>query len=134
MARWHDLVVIGLGVGGEQVAGRAAEVGMDVLGIEHQLVGGECPYWGCIPSKLMVRATPSRRPGGWAGSLGVGACRRTGRWWPGGSARRPPAGTTRSRCDGSRRKGGVFLCGHARITGPREVEVDGRRVRARRGS
>jgi pyruvate/2-oxoglutarate dehydrogenase complex dihydrolipoamide dehydrogenase (E3) component len=43
MARWHDLVVIGMGVGGEEVAGRAAEAGMDVLGIERKLVGGECP-------------------------------------------------------------------------------------------
>jgi pyruvate/2-oxoglutarate dehydrogenase complex dihydrolipoamide dehydrogenase (E3) component len=33
-----------------------AEAGMDVLGIERKLVGGECPYWGCIPSKIAVRA------------------------------------------------------------------------------
>src|SRR6266496_1135835 len=56
MLEQPDLVVIGMGVGGEEVAGRAAESGMRVLGIERKLVGGECPYWGCIPSKMMVRA------------------------------------------------------------------------------
>src|SRR6266540_4983247 len=56
MAQTHDLVVIGMGVGGEEVAGRTAEAGMDVRGIERKLVGGVCPYWGCIPSKIMVRA------------------------------------------------------------------------------
>ena len=52
----HDLIVIGLGPGGEEVAQRAAEAGLDVLGIDRRLVGGECPYWGCVPSKVMVRA------------------------------------------------------------------------------
>ena len=49
-----DVVVIGLGVGGEEVAGRLAEAGLEVVGIERELVGGECPYWGCVPSKVMV--------------------------------------------------------------------------------
>ena len=40
----HDLIVIGLGPGGEEVAQRAAEAGLDVLGIDRRLVGGECPY------------------------------------------------------------------------------------------
>ena len=55
----HDLIVIGLGPGGEEVAKRAAEGGLDVLAIDRRLVGGECPYWGCIPSKVMVRAADS---------------------------------------------------------------------------
>ncbi len=56
MTRSHDVIVVGLGVGGEAVAGTLAEAGLDVLGIERNLVGGECPYWGCIPSKMMLRA------------------------------------------------------------------------------
>lgn len=56
MEQQADLIVIGMGVGGEEVAGRAVEAGMEVLGIERKLVGGECPYWGCIPSKIIVRA------------------------------------------------------------------------------
>ena len=55
-AQQADVVVIGLGVGGEEVAGRLAEAGLTVVGIEHTLVGGECPYWGCIPTKMMIRA------------------------------------------------------------------------------
>src|SRR4249920_3772569 len=51
-----DVIVIGLGPGGEDVAGRLAEAGLDVVGVDERLVGGECPYWGCIPSKMMIRA------------------------------------------------------------------------------
>jgi pyruvate/2-oxoglutarate dehydrogenase complex dihydrolipoamide dehydrogenase (E3) component len=49
-----DVIVLGLGVGGEAVAGNLAAAGLDVVGIDDRLVGGECPYWGCIPSKAMV--------------------------------------------------------------------------------
>ena len=52
----YDIAVIGMGPGGEHVAGTLAERGLRVLGIESALVGGECPYWGCIPSKMMIRA------------------------------------------------------------------------------
>src|SRR3954468_22647270 len=51
-----DVVVVGLGVGGEEVAGKLAEAGLSVVGVEGRLVGGECPYWGCVPSKMMIRA------------------------------------------------------------------------------
>jgi pyruvate/2-oxoglutarate dehydrogenase complex dihydrolipoamide dehydrogenase (E3) component len=51
-----DTVVIGMGPGGEDVAGQLAAAGKSVVGIEHHLVGGECPYYGCIPSKMMIRA------------------------------------------------------------------------------
>jgi len=51
-----DVVVIGLGVGGEQLSTRLAEHGCSVVGIEARLVGGECPYFGCVPTKMIVRA------------------------------------------------------------------------------
>ncbi|HEX3005609.1 MAG TPA: NAD(P)/FAD-dependent oxidoreductase, partial [Angustibacter sp.] len=54
--RSADVIVIGLGPGGEDVAGRLAEAGLDVIAVDRGLVGGECPYWGCIPSKMMIRA------------------------------------------------------------------------------
>jgi pyruvate/2-oxoglutarate dehydrogenase complex dihydrolipoamide dehydrogenase (E3) component len=51
-----DLVVIGMGPGGEFVATKAAAAGLSVAAIEQNLVGGECPFWGCTPSKMMIRA------------------------------------------------------------------------------
>jgi pyruvate/2-oxoglutarate dehydrogenase complex dihydrolipoamide dehydrogenase (E3) component len=54
--RTVDVVVVGLGPGGEDAAGKLSEAGLDVVGIDAELVGGECPYWGCVPSKMMIRA------------------------------------------------------------------------------
>ena len=51
-----DVVVIGLGPGGEASANKLAKAGLTVVGVERDLVGGECPYYGCNPSKIMIRA------------------------------------------------------------------------------
>ena len=51
-----DVVVVGMGPGGEDVAGQLAAAGLSVVGVESHLVGGECPYYGCIPSKMIIRA------------------------------------------------------------------------------
>ncbi len=56
MSESIDVAVIGLGPGGEHVAAQLAQAGLSVLGVEKHLVGGECPYYGCIPSKMMIRA------------------------------------------------------------------------------
>lgn len=70
-----DLVVIGTGPGGEALAGQAAAAGLSVVAVERHLVGGECPYYGCIPSKIMVRGSEtiaeSRRLGQLAGEAAV---------------------------------------------------------------
>ena len=49
------VVVIGMGPGGEYAVGPLAEAGPHVTAIESRLVGDECPYYGCIPSKMMIR-------------------------------------------------------------------------------
>jgi pyruvate/2-oxoglutarate dehydrogenase complex dihydrolipoamide dehydrogenase (E3) component len=60
MARHEvDVVVLGLGPGGEYTAQKLAEAGLDVVGVERHLVGGECPFYGCVPSKMMIRAANS---------------------------------------------------------------------------
>jgi pyruvate/2-oxoglutarate dehydrogenase complex dihydrolipoamide dehydrogenase (E3) component len=68
-----DLVVIGTGPGGEALANRAASAGLEVVAVEKHLVGGECPYYGCIPTKIMVRASDAlaeaRRAGELSGTL-----------------------------------------------------------------
>ncbi|QZY30508.1 dihydrolipoyl dehydrogenase family protein [Nocardioides coralli] len=70
-----DLVVVGLGPGGEYAAQKLAEEGLDVVGIERDLVGGECPFYGCVPSKMMIRAAnalaEARRVGQLAGTASV---------------------------------------------------------------
>src|ERR1700727_2956038 len=47
---------MGMGPGGEHAAGTLAEAGLAVAGVESRLVGGECPYWGGVASKMMIPA------------------------------------------------------------------------------
>jgi dihydrolipoamide dehydrogenase len=51
----YDVIVFGAGPVGQNVAARARAAGLTVAVIERELVGGECSYWGCIPSKSLLR-------------------------------------------------------------------------------
>jgi len=130
-----DVVVVGMGVGGEEVAGRLAEAGLTVVGIENRLVGGECPYWGCVPSKMMIRAAnllaEAHRIPGMAGESEVKPD-----WAPVAKRIREEATDNwddRVAVDRFTGKGGRFVRGFGRLAGPGRVEVGGESFVARRG-
>src|SRR5579859_6502325 len=120
-----DVVVLGMGPGGEHAAGSLAEAGLAVAAVEAHLVGGECPYWGCVPSKMMIRAadlvTEGRRIPGMAGRSEV-----TPDWAPVARRIRDEATDNwddKVAADRFTGKGGILVRGHGRITAPGEVTV-----------
>lgn len=130
-----DVVVIGLGPGGEEVAGRLAEAGLAVVGVERELVGGECPYWGCVPSKMIIRGAnllaEARRVDRVSGKATVVADL-------GPVARRIRAEATDDwddtvAADRFEGKGGRLVRGDATLDGPGRVRVGDETFLARRG-
>src|SRR5438128_4514183 len=125
-----DVVVVGMGPGGEEVGNKLAEAGLNVVGIEQRLLGGECPYWGCVPSKMMIRAgnllAEAWRIPGMAGEASVAPS-----WDP--VARRIRDEATDSwddkvaveRFEG---KGGHFIRGTGHIEAANRVSVAGRTI------
>ncbi|WP_426998203.1 dihydrolipoyl dehydrogenase family protein [Pseudarthrobacter sp. N5] len=55
LEREFDVIVIGAGAAGENVADRAVQGGLTAVLVEAELVGGECSYWACMPSKALIR-------------------------------------------------------------------------------
>jgi len=134
VAETVDVVVLGMGPGGEDLAERTAEAGLEVVGIDAGLVGGECPYWGCVPSKMMIRAAnllaEGRRIPGMAGSSTV-----TPDWAPVATRIRAEATDDwddRVAVERFEGKGGRFVRGRGRLDGPTRVVVDDRVFEARR--
>ncbi|MCU1643754.1 MAG: NAD(P)/FAD-dependent oxidoreductase [Nocardia sp.] len=120
-----DAVVVGMGPGGEDVATRLAQAGLTVVGVEGRLLGGECPYYACIPTKMMVRAAgvlqEARRVDALAGSATV-----TPDWTPVAARIRDEATDNWDdtvAVERFEKAGGSFVRGWGRISAPGAVTV-----------
>ena len=134
MSERADVIVVGMGPGGEDVAGRLAQAGLDVVGVEAELVGGECPYWGCVPSKMMIRAADllaeAGRVTGMAGTASVHPD-----WTPVARRIRDEATDSWDDAGAVRRfeeRGGRLVRGWGRLEGPTRVVVGDRTLEADR--
>jgi pyruvate/2-oxoglutarate dehydrogenase complex dihydrolipoamide dehydrogenase (E3) component len=130
-----DVVVLGVGTCGEDLSLQLMGAGLDVVGIEAALVGGECPYWACLPSKMMIRAASTlqeaRRVDGLAGQAEVRPdwslvaarvrAEATGGW---------DDSVAVARFEG---RGGRLVHGRGKLTGPHTVTVGDECFTARRG-
>jgi pyruvate/2-oxoglutarate dehydrogenase complex dihydrolipoamide dehydrogenase (E3) component len=135
MTRTLDAIVIGTGQSGPALARRMAGDGMQVAVIERHLPGGTCVNTGCIPTKTLVAAARVAAMARRAAEYGV--------LLPGPVAVDMPKVKARMRLVVERSRGGVarslerdpnitFVRGHARFTGPDQVEVGGQQLRAAR--
>ncbi len=130
-----DVVVLGLGPGGEHAAILLAREGLDVVAVDERLVGGECPYFGCVPSKMMIAAATRLRDARRVDRL-AGTAVVQPDWAPVAARIKDEATDDWDDAAAVARlqdAGATFVRGRGVITAPHAVTVNGVVHRARRG-
>ena len=129
-----DVICLGAGPCGEALAGEVKGSGLTLAMVERELVGGECPYWGCIPSKTLLRSAETLAEAGAARTLAASRVE-----WKVDFAKiskrvhymaRDLDDTNPARAIAG--EGVELIRGEARLSGPRTVTVGGRTLTARR--
>ncbi|MFZ4894552.1 dihydrolipoyl dehydrogenase family protein [Plantibacter sp. Mn2098] len=124
MSTTYDLIVIGAGPVGENVADYAHRDGLSVVVVESELVGGECSYWACMPSKALLRSGSALR----AAQRVAGAAPADAKLDPIAVLARRDSFTSNwsdaGQVDWLQGAGIDLVRGHGRITGEREVTVE----------
>ncbi|MCG7422998.1 NAD(P)/FAD-dependent oxidoreductase [Micrococcus porci] len=128
MSEHFDVAVLGLGPGGEVAADRLLKAGKNVVVFERELIGGECAYWACIPSKTVLRPPEARtevqRAAGVSGAELDWAATAKYRDYMIRNL------DDQAQVDGYIKEGAVVIKDEARITGPGRIQAGDREITA----